>query len=276
MVGAHGEPMAADELLNVLFYVPTKRDLLGNGLIFLCAAVLASVFHYLPIDPATLGALVRDPASSLDQNLLPLGIGFVVNYEIIFFAIDKFFLNSKETASAALGTTLLVCLAYTMVWGLNHLHGRPWAIVLAWIQAHDVRPFVVALRAGSILACLSSVPLKAWTYLGNQEFLDFSRLRKTAPEWKSLAKKIEKIPSTGILLTAAEGDRVNTLLVTMLEALAGVGRRQPVARRQAPNLEGALRNFQAWFAHEAVPNALNIKGFAAGIREDVQTIRQLS
>ena len=146
----------------------------------------------LPIDPATLGALVRDPASSLDQNLLALGIGFVVNYEIIFFAIDKFFLNSKETASAALGTTLLVCLAYTMVWGLNHLHGRPWAIVLAWIQAHDVRPFVVALRAGSILACLSSVPLKAWTYWGTRSFWISHDSARQAPEWKSRPRKSKR------------------------------------------------------------------------------------
>jgi hypothetical protein len=276
MVGALGKPMAADELLNVLFYVPTKKDLLANGLMFLCAAVLAAVFHYFPVDPATLGALVRDPASSLHQNLLALAIGGIVNYAIIFFAIDKFFLNSKESASAALGTTVLICLLYAVVWGGSHLHDRPWTVVLAWLHARDVRPFVVALRAGSILACLSSVPLKAWTFLGNQEFLDFSALRKAAPEWKNLVKKIEDIPHTGVPLTAAEGDRMNALLAAMLAALAGVGRRQPVARRDSPQLEGALRNFQAWFAHEAVPSAANINGLGAGIREDVRTIRQLS
>ena len=65
--------MAVDEALNVLFYVPSRKDLFGNGLFFLCALALGGAFHYLPIDPVNLAGLVHDASASTGQQSLSRG-----------------------------------------------------------------------------------------------------------------------------------------------------------------------------------------------------------
>lgn len=268
-------PMAAGESLNVLFYVPSRKDLVGNGVIFLCAILLAVGYHYLPVDPANLGGLVHDPTSSMRNSLLLFGMTIVVNYLIVFFAVDKFFLNWRQAASASIGTTVIICLAYSSVWGAYHLQPPQVQRILALVDARSLKPFVQALRAGGVLACLSSVPLKLWTYQGNQEFLDFTPLRKAASEWKTLAAKIEKLSQSREKFEAADHNRMLIVLKNMTDALAGIGKRQPITRSSSQRLSVTLEAFNAWYLHEAVPSPENITGFDERISDVVKTIRSL-
>src|SRR6266478_3773796 len=264
-VAWQGKLMAADEALNVLFYVPSRKDFLGNGLIFVCAVLLAGGFHYLPIDPANLAGLVYDPASTLGRSLFLAGIAFLANYLIVFFAVDKYFLNWRQSASASIGTTIAVCIAYSSVWGVYHLQHLQGRTLLHLFKTHW-RPLVQALRAGAVLSCLSSVPLKAWTYRGNQEFLEFTPLRKAACEWKELAAKIEKSQ----FLSTADHGRMKTLVKSMIDALAGIGVRQPITRRPSGRLKTALDRFDAWYLHETRFGPGNLKGFDSSIEDAVQ------
>ncbi len=258
--------MAVNEALNVLFYVPSRKDFLGNGLIFVCAILLAGGFQYLPIDPASLGHLVHDPTSTLRRSLLLAGIALLVNYLLIFFAVDKYFLNWRQSASASVGTAIAICTAYSLVWGVYHLQA-----LLA--HAHPWRPLVQAVRAGTVLACLSSLPLKAWTYLGNLESLDFGPFRKAAYDWKSLALKIERS------LYLGNEDHVRMPIVTknMTDALTSTGRRQPITRESSERLKTAIDAFNAWYVHETRVSPMNLKGFDDdAIRRIVEEIRTLA
>lgn len=263
--------MAFSEALNIFFYVPTRKDFLGNGLIFVCAVLLAGSFHYLPMDPANLAGLVHDPASTLRRNFFLVGIAFLVNYLIVLFAIDKYFLNWQQSASASVGTTIAICIAYSSVWGVYHLQPPQGRTLLLLLQTHPWKQFVQALRAGSVLACLSSVPLKAWTYRGNQETLEFTPLRKAAGEWKDLAAKIERSQYLG----AADHTRMLAIMKSMTDTLAGIGIPQPITRRTSQRLKTALDAFGAWYVHETRVSPMNLKGFDAGIQDTVQTIRSL-
>jgi len=258
--------MAVHEALNVLFYVPTRKDFLGNGLIFLCAVLLAGGFHYLPIDPANLGRLVHDPTSTLRRSLFLAGTAFLVNYLLAFFAVDKYFLNWRQSASASVGTAIAICTAYSLVWGVYHLQA-----LLA--HAHPWRPLVQAVRAGTVLACLSSVPLKAWTYLGNLESLDFGPFRKAAYDWKNLALKIER----SLYLGNEDHARMPIITKNMTDALTATGRRQPITRESSERLKTAIDAFNAWYVHETRVSPMNLKGFDdAGIQGTVQEIRTIS
>jgi len=266
--------MAADEALNVLFYVPTRKDFLGNGLIFVCAILLAGGFHYLPIDPANLAGLVHDPTSTLRRSLFLAGIAFLVNYLIVFFAVDKYFLNWRQAASASIGTTIAICIAYSSIWGVYHLRPPQGRTLLLLFQTHPWRPFVQALRAGSVLACLSSVPLKVWTYQGNQQFVEFTPLRKAAGVWRDLAAKIERIRKSGQRLTNADDTRMKGALDSMAATLAAFGSRQPVTEAASAKLGAALQAFRDWYVHEAVPGPANVAGFDDRIKDDVRKIRK--
>jgi hypothetical protein len=264
--------MAADESLNHLFYVPSRRDLLANALMFLCALLLAEAFHFLPMDPANLAGLIHDPSSTLLRSLLLVGIAFLVNYLIVFSAVDKYFLNWRQSASASIGTTITLCVAYSSVWGAYHLPPPQWQTVVRLFHTPHWRPFVQALRAGSVLACLSSVPLKVWTNWGNQEFFDYTPLRKATPEWKDLALKIERTKS----LAAPDHNRMMTLLKGMTDALAGLGIRQPVTRRSSQRLKTALDIFSTWYTRETKFSPADLQGFGPEIRDTVAEIRALS
>jgi hypothetical protein len=264
--------MAVDEALNVLFYVPSRKDLFGNGLFFLCALALGGVFHYLPIDPVNLAGLVHDASASTGRNLLLVGIALLVNFLVVFFAIDKYFLNWRQSASASIGTTIVICLAYASVWGVYHLQPLRAQALLRFVQTPNWRPFLQALRAGSVLACLSSVPLKAWTYRGNQEFLDYTPLRKAAPEWKKLANKIEHSQ----FLETADHNRMVTVLQGMTDALAALGTRQPVTRRTSQKLKTALDSFSAWYKRKTKFSPADLQGFDPEIQSTVAEIRTLS
>jgi hypothetical protein len=181
-------------------------------------------------------------------------------------------LNWRQSASASIGTTIAMCVAYSSVWGVYQLQPPQAQTLLLLFQTPHWRSFVQALQAGSVLACLSSVPLKAWTYRGNQEFLDYTPLRKAAPEWKDLALKIEQSQ----YLQTPDHNRMMTILKCMTDALAGLGIRQPVTRRTSQRLKSALDKFTVWHTRETKFTPTDLQGFGPEIRDTVAEIRTLS
>src|SRR6266581_5667112 len=224
--------MAIKEALNTLFYIPTSKDLVGNAVLSVCAVLLAVTFHYLPVEPSLTG-LLQNSSGTFRSSLL-VGMAFTVNYFIVLFAIDKYFLNSRQSSSASVGTTIVVCVAYALVWSLYRLHTDKWQLL-------------DSLKAGSVLAFLSSIPLRALTYKGNQESFDFTILRKAAIEWKRLAQRIEK----SNYLNKSDHEAMKNVTESMLQQLGHhEGFLQPIAARASEKLKEALDIFRRWYLHE--------------------------
>jgi hypothetical protein len=251
-----------------LFYVPSGKDFVANLSVYFFLLVLAGVLHYFTDVPDKIAAFLNPRAPSVSQSLLLLAIGFGLNFVPVFFAIDNYFMNVKQTARAAIGTTACVCLLYTLLWKtftsglpqwrtfLSLLHGSTWPIALRMAMS------------GSLISVVTSFKLG---FSGNLEAFDFKDVRRYAVVWKELVRHLE----TNNALDAAEHEKMKKATTGILEQLRGGGRMQKSVLEKAGNLYDHLGAYGKWYEGVTKPGLNNLVGLTNDVRSHVTEIRKL-
>src|ERR1700730_550549 len=251
-----------------LFYVPSGKDFVANLSVYFFLLVLAGVLHYFTDVPDKIAAFLNPRAPSVSQSLLLLAIGFGLNFVPVFFAIDNYFMNEKQTLRAAIGTTACVCLLYALLWktftsGLPHwrtflslFHGSTWPTVLR-----------VAM-SGSLISVVTSFKLG---FSGNLEAFDFKDVRRYAVVWNELVRHLE----TNNTLDAAEHEKMKKATTGILEQLRGGGRMQKSVLEKAGNLSGHMGDYWKWYDGVTKPGLNNLVGLTDDVRYHVTEIRKL-
>jgi hypothetical protein len=250
------------------FYVPSLKDFAANVSVYIFLLVLAGVLHYFTDVPEKIMGFLNPRSPSVSASILLLAIGFCLNFMPIFFAIDNYYMNWRQTARAAVGTTVCVCLLYTLLWktfesGLPH-----WHSFVSPLNAGSWRKVLRLVMSGSLISVVTSFKLG---FSGNLEAFDFKDLRRYGVVWKHLVKTLE----TEKKLNGDQHAKIKKATTSILEQLRSGGRMQPSVVEKAKGLGERMREFEKWYDDETKPGFVNLVGLKPKIVPTVSEIRKL-
>jgi hypothetical protein len=251
-----------------LFYVPSGKDLVANLSVYFFLLVLAGVLHYFTDVPDKIAAFLNPRAPSVSQSLLLLAIGFGLNLVPVFFAIDNYFMNVRQTLRAAIGTTACVCLLYALLWktftsGLPH-----WRTFLALFHSSTWPTVLRVAMSGSLISVVTSFKLG---FSGNLEAFDFKEVRRSGVVWKELVLRLERNNK----LDAASHEKMKKAATTIIDQLKGGGRIQNSISEKAKGLSDHMGAYWRWYDDVTRPGLNNLVGLDVSVRSDVAEIREL-
>ncbi len=250
------------------FYIPSGKDFVANLSVYCFLLVLAGVLHYFTDVPDKIAAFLNPRAPSTSQSLLLLAIGFGLNFIPIFFAIDNYFLNVKQTLRAAVGTTACVCLLYALLWR-TFTSGLPqWSTFVSLFHASTWPNVLRVAMSGSLISVVTSFKL---AFSGNLEAFDFKDIRRYGVVWKELVRRLETRNS----LDAAEHEKMKKATTGILEQLRGGGRMQKSLLRSAASLNDHMAAYWKWYDGVTKPGLNNLVGLAEEVRNNVAEIRKV-
>jgi hypothetical protein len=251
-----------------LFYVPSGKDAVANLSVYFFLLVLAGVLHYFTDVPDKVAAFLNPRAPSVSQSLLLLAIGFGLNFVPVFFAIDNYFMNVKQTLRASIGTTACVCLLYALLWktftsGLPH-----WGTFLALFHRSTWPTVLRVAVSGGLISVVTSFKLG---FSGNLEAFDFKDVRRYGVVWKELVGRLE----TKNKLDPAGHERMKKATTGILDQLKAGGRIQRSISEKAKALSDHMGAYWKWYDGVTRPDLNNLVGLDVSVRSDVVEIRKL-
>lgn len=256
-------------LINRFLYIPPIRVLVANSLILCGVIALAVNFHFFPESLKEFIEQVEKWDNSLTTTTITLMLGFVIGVALVFLGIDKYFLDSHQSIRAAAGTTLLLILVYSAIWGLVEIARGHHSLVIFRLQDWRLLDTLMSLRTGSLLLWFSSLSLLKLPVSLGEEGYDFRPWRRDWVLWKRPVLKLRN----GIGLTQAERDQLIELNALLLQKLKE--RRpfvQPVAEGAAKQIEISLGRFAKWYRDKTLVTSADGRALDEQIRPDVDDV----
>ena len=256
-------------LINRFLYIPPVRVLIANSIILGCVIVLAVNFHFFPEPLKDFIEQVEKWDNSLTTTVIILLLGFSVGVALVFLGIDKYFLDSHQSIRAAAGTTPLLILMYSAIWGLVEISKGHHSLVIFRPQDWKLLDTLMCLRTGSLLLWFSSLSLLKLPVSLGEEGYDFRPWRRDWVLWKRPVLKLRN----RVRLTQAEHDQLVELNIALLRELKE--RRpfvQPVAEGAAKQIEISLGRFAKWYGDKTSVTSADCRALDEQIRADVENV----
>jgi len=226
--------------------MPSPKLRIENGVMFTGVVILMFMFHFVSTPLDSIIALVRQSDLSFVGSFFVFFIGFSLSLVVIYSGVDKYFLGWRHALRATAGTTLLVSIAYGIVWSLFQIGQAKESFVLFMPRQWNMIDTVNNLKAGTLLAIFSSIGLSNRLYFKDEGAYDFSVFQKDARDWKlviekRLTRKFEQ----------RDHDRLLHLTKSMMDRLdARNGWVQPAVEAAAIKLRVELEEFDAWYRNQ--------------------------
>jgi hypothetical protein len=210
--------------------------------------------------------------SSLRQTILILVLVIMATVAMIYGRTKPFFICSRQTVRAALGTAILVILLYSAFWSLLQIVRKTQNFVLFSPQLWSLQSTLNNLKDGGILVLFAA----AVSLLGSPvavepeyKFTTFSN------EWKRWKAAVEKLAQKEPLGKQEHESLLDATEKMIKELQTRAGHVQPIANQSAEQLKGPLEHFQSWYQRKTEVSFKACDRLDNDVEADVNAILRL-